>query len=87
MTTDAGCHWVRDFCISAELWEKLDCVMAPNRPLTLPELEALHDSTPPPDHIPGLPQRMPWGRLLVVAILCGAVGFALALLWYQLGTG
>jgi hypothetical protein len=50
------------------------------RPLTEAELAALHGAElePDRDHIPGVPPRTPWLKLIVVFTLCSLVGFGLA---------
>lgn len=54
----------------------------PRRPLTLEELETLHASGEPGiDRIPGLPHPKPWALLVGVAVVCAALGFAIAALY------
>jgi hypothetical protein len=55
----------------------------PARPLTLPELEALH--APDEWHarrIPGLPGPKPWRVIALSALVGGGLGFVLALGWH-----
>lgn len=55
------------------------------RPLTLEELESLHGAELRWERIPGLPRRLPWLRLLGVALLCALIGFAIALIAQRAG--
>lgn len=55
----------------------------PTRPLTLPELEALH--APNEWHarrIPGLPAPRPWRVIVLSALVGGGLGFVVALGWH-----